>query len=138
AEEAGDAEAVVVPIGGGGLISGVATALAHTRRGARVIGVEAEGAASVRRSIDAKRRVVLDGVKTMADGIAVRTPSDLTLAHINAYVDDVVTVSEEAISAALLLLLERAKAVVEPAGAVGLAAVLDGRIPGTGPVVVLL
>src|SRR4051794_6230694 len=138
AEDAPEADAVVVPVGGGGLIAGVATALAHTRRSARVIGVEAEGAASVRRSLDAGRRVVLDGLKTMADGIAVRTPSDLTLAHINAYVDDVVTVSEESISAALLLLLERAKAVVEPAGAVGLAAALEGLIPGSGPIVVLL
>src|SRR5205823_3156027 len=138
AEEAAEAETVVVPVGGGGLISGVATALAHTRRSARVIGVEAEGADSVRRSLDARQRVVLDAVKTMADGIAVRTPSDLTMAHVNAYVDDVVTVSEESISAALLLLLERGKAVVEPAGAVGLAAVLDGLVPGTGPVVVLL
>jgi threonine dehydratase len=138
AEEAPEAEVVVVPVGGGGLIAGVATALAHTRRGIKVIGVEAAGAASMRASIDAGRSVPLDRVATMADGIAVRSTCELTLAHTQAYVDDLVTVNEEEISRAMLLLLERAKAVVEPAGAAGLAAVLAGRIPGTGPVVAVL
>ncbi|HVF73518.1 MAG TPA: threonine ammonia-lyase [Acidimicrobiales bacterium] len=138
AEEAPEAEVVVVPVGGGGLISGIAAALAHTRRAVRVIGVEADGAASVRASMDAGHCVSLDGVATMADGIAVKSPSDLTLAHIRAFVDDVVTVTEEEISHALLLLLERAKAVVEPAGAAGLAAILAGKIPGTGPALAVL
>jgi threonine dehydratase len=138
AEEAPEAEVVVVPVGGGGLIAGVATALAHTRRGIKVIGVEAAGAASMRASIDAGRSVPLDRVATMADGIAVRSTCELTLAHTQAYVDDLVTVNEEEISRAMLLLLERAKAVVEPAGAAGLAAILAGRIPGTGPVVAVL
>ena len=139
AEEApDDVEAVVVPVGGGGLISGVATALAHTRRGLRVYGVEADGAASMRRSLDEGHCVTLASVATLADGIALKAPSDLTLAHVKAYVDDVVTVSDEETSRALLLLLERAKAVVEPAGAVALAAVLSGRIPGDGPVAVVL
>jgi threonine dehydratase len=121
AEEAPDAEVVVVPVGGGGLVSGIAAALAHSRPSVRVVGVEVE-----------------DRAATMADGIAVAGPSDLTRAHIEAYVEQVVQVSEEEISRALLLLLERAKAVVEPAGAVGLAAVLAGRVPGTGPAVVVL
>jgi threonine dehydratase len=138
AEEAPEAEVVVVPVGGGGLIAGVATALAHTRRGIKVIGVEAAGAASMRASLDAGRSVPLERVATMADGIAVRSTCELTLAHTQAYVDDLVTVDEEEISRAMLLLLERAKAVVEPAGAVGLAAILAGRIPGTGPVVAVL
>jgi len=138
AEEAPDAEVVLVPIGGGGLIAGVATALAHTRHGMRVVGVQAEGAASMRASLDAGRCVRLDGVTTMADGIAVRSPSDLTLAHARAYVDEVVTVTEEEISHAVLLLLERAKAVVEPAGAVGLAALLAGKVSGTGEAVAIL
>ena len=121
AEEAPDAEVVVVPVGGGGLVSGIAAALAHSRPSLQVVGVEVE-----------------DRAATMADGIAVQEPSDLTRAHIEAYVEQVVQVSEEEISRALLLLLERAKAVVEPAGAVGLAAVLAGRVPGTGPAVVVL
>ncbi len=130
AAEAPDAEVVVVPIGGGGLISGVATALAHTRRSMRVIGVEAAGAAGMRASLDKGHRVTLDRVSTMADGIAPKSCSDLTLAHVQAYVDDVVTVSEEEISRAVLLCLERGKGVVEPAGAVSLAAILSDRIPG--------
>jgi threonine dehydratase len=137
-EEAPEAEVVVVPVGGGGLVSGVAAALAHRRSATRVIGVEAEGAAAVRSSLEAGRVVRLDRVSTMADGIATKSPSELTLAHIRAYVDDVVTVDEEEISRALLLLLERAKAVVEPAGASSLAAVLAGRAPGRGPAVAVL
>ena len=139
AEEApDDLEVAVVPVGGGGLISGVATALAHTRRTVRVIGVEAEGAPAMLSSLRAGHCVTLAGLATMADGIAVKNVCDLTLSHVQAYVDDVVTVSEEEISQALLLLVERAKAVVEPAGAVSLAAVLAGRIPGSGPVAVIL
>jgi threonine dehydratase len=138
ADEAPEAEVVVVPVGGGGLISGIAAALAHTARSVRVVGVEAEGAAAVRASLDAGRCVAFDGVSTMADGIAIKSPSELTLAHIHAFVDDVVTVTEEEISRALLLLLERAKAVVEPAGAVGLAAILAGKVAGTGPALAVL
>jgi threonine dehydratase len=137
-EDTADLQVVAVPVGGGGLIAGVATALAHTRHGTKVIGVEAEGADAVRRSVEAGRVVSVHRPDTMADGIAVRSPSELTLAHIRAYVDDVVTVTEEEISRALLLLLERAKAVVEPAGAVALAAVLAGKVPGTGPAVAVL
>jgi threonine dehydratase len=138
AEEAGELDVVVVPVGGGGLISGVAAALAHSRRGVRVIGVEPEGAASMRASLDAGKPVTLDALSTMADGIAVKSPSELTLAHVQAYVDDVVTVSEEDLSRALLLLLERAKAVVEPAGAAALAAVLAGKVRGRGPAALVL
>jgi threonine dehydratase len=134
-DEAPDAEVVLVPIGGGGLISGVATAV-HGRM--RVVGVEAAGAAKVRRSLDAGAPVRLDTVATMADGIAVKTPSALTLEHIDALVDDVITVTEEEISQAVVLLLERAKAVVEPAGAVGVAALLAGKVAGSEPVVALL
>jgi threonine dehydratase len=138
ADEAPDAEVVVVPVGGGGLIAGVATALAHTRRAVRVIGVEADGAACMTAALKAGECVQLDRLATIADGIAVKTTSELTLAHVRAYVDDVVTVDEEQISRALLLLLERAKAVVEPAGAVGLAAILAEKIPGRGPAVAVL
>jgi len=138
ADDAPDVEAVVVPIGGGGLIAGVAVALAHTRRAVRVVGVEAAGAASMRASLDAGRVVCLDTLSTMADGIATKSPSELTFDHVRAYVDDVVVVSEEELSRAVLLLLERAKAVVEPAGAASLAALLSGKVGGKGPVLTVL
>lgn len=134
--EAPDAEVVLVPVGGGGLISGIAVALRDA--GVRVVGVEAAGAAAVRRSLADNHLVRLDAVSTMADGIAVKAPSALTLAHIEALVDDVITVTEEEISQAIVLLLERAKAVVEPAGAVGVAALLSGRVAGSGPAVAVL
>ena len=138
AEEAPDAEVVLVPVGGGGLVSGVGVALAQSGSGIRVIGVEAEGAACLSAALAANQIVTLKRLATMADGIAVKTTSELVLAHASAYVDEVVTVDEEEISRAVLLLLERAKAVVEPAGAVGLAALLAGKVPGTGPVVAVL
>ena len=138
AEEAAAAEVVVVPVGGGGLIAGVATALALVRPEVQVVGVQAEGAAAVVRSVAAGRVVRIDSLDTMADGIAVREPSELTLDHIRAHVDAMLTVTEEEISQALLLLVERAKAVVEPAGAVALAALLAGKVTGTGPAVALL
>jgi threonine dehydratase len=138
AEEAPEAGTVVVPIGGGGLISGVAAVLAAVRPDVRVVGVEAAGAPSMLTSLEAGRCVRLERLHTMADGIAVKSPSPLTLAHVQAYVAEVVTVGEEEISQALLLLLERAKAVVEPSGAAALAAVLAGKVGGSDPVVVLL
>ena len=139
AEEAPEAGTVVVPVGGGGLIAGIAAALAAVRPDIRVVGVEAAGAASMSSSLEAGRCVRLERMHTMADGIALKSPSPLTLAHVQAHVDEVVTVSEEEISQALLLLLERAKAVVEPSGATALAAVLAGRVGGgQGPVVALL
>lgn len=138
ADEAPGAEVVVVPVGGGGLISGMAVALSALRPDVRVVGVEAVGAASMRASLDAGSCVRLPRTDTMADGIALKSPCDLTLDLVQAHVDDVVTVTEEEISRALLLLLERVKAVVEPSGAVGLAALLAGKIPGTGPAVAVL
>ena len=131
AEQAPQAGTVVVAVGGGGLISGVAAALKAVRPGIRVIGVEAEGAASMSASLAAGRTVTLDRIDTMADGIAVKRVSGLTLAHVAACVDEMVTVSEEDISRALLLLLERSKAVVEPAGAAPLAAALAGKLPAS-------
>jgi threonine dehydratase len=138
AEEAPEAETVAVSVGGGGLISGIATALAGLRPEVRVVGVEAAGAASMRASLDADRCVRLDRLATMADGIALKSPCPLTLAHVKAHVDDMLTVTEEEISQAVLLLLERAKAMVEPSGAATLAAVLSGKVPGSGPVVTVL
>lgn len=137
-EECPGAEVVVVPVGGGGLIAGIATALAHTRRAVRVVGVEPEGAACMRASLDRGGLVALDELTTMADGVAVRSVSDLTLDHVKAYVDEVITVTEEEISRAVLLMLERAKAVVEPAGAVAVAALLGGKIAGDGEAVAVV
>ena len=134
--EAPEAEVVVVPVGGGGIIAGMAAAIKARRPDVRVIGVEAQGAPTLRAALDAGRPVLLDAVNTMADGTALRSCSELTLAHAQAFVDDVVLVSEEHVSRALVLLLERAKWVVEPSGALALAAVLEGRVPGDGPVVV--
>jgi len=138
AELADDIETVVVPVGGGGLISGVSMALKSLRPNLRVVGVEAANAPTMSRALREGRPVSLDNARTMADGIAMREVSDLTLEHVRNYVDEVVLVTEEEISQALLLLLERAKAVVEPGGAVSLAAVLAGEVPGDGPVCAIL
>ncbi len=138
AEEVPEAEVVVVPVGGGGLISGIATAMAACHPRPRVVGVQAAGAACMLASLEAGHCVRLDSTATMADGISLRSPSPLTLAHVQAFVDEIVTVDEDDISQAVLLLLERAKAVVEPAGAVALTALLAGKIPGNGLAVAVL
>jgi threonine dehydratase len=137
-EQAPDAEVVVVPVGGGGLLAGVAAAIKLARPDIRVVGVEAAGAPSLTAALAAGHPVRLERMSTVADGIAVRSVSALTLAHAQAYVDDVVTVDEEEMTRAFLLLVERAKAVVEPSGTTSLAAILAGRIGGDGPAVAVL
>jgi threonine dehydratase len=126
-----DIDCVVVPVGGGGLISGVATAVKALRPGTKVIGVEPEGAAAVRRALDEGRPVRLDRVATIADGLGAPMTGDVALAHIRAFVDDVVLVTDAAIATALTLMLERTKLLVEAAGAAGVAALLSGalRVP---------
>jgi threonine dehydratase len=138
AEEAPDAQAVVVPAGGGGLLAGIATALRAVSPGVAVIGVEAAGAPTLAAALAAGHPVTLASVTTMADGIAVGSTSELVLEHVRAHVDSLLIVDEVEISRAMLALIERAKAVVEPAGAAAMAAVLAGRVPGDGPVVVVL
>jgi threonine dehydratase len=138
ADEAPDAEVVVVAVGGGGWIGGIGAALARLRPATRVIGVEAAGAASMLASRRAGHPVKLTSLATMADGIAVKCPSALTLAHTEAFVHELVTVTEEELSQAVVLLLERAKAVVEPSGAAPLAAILAGKVAGSGPAVAVL
>ena len=123
---------------GGGLASGVAAAVKLTRPDVRVVGVQAVGAASFPPALAAGRPMALEEVATIADGIAVKSPGALTLAHVAAFVDEVVTVSDEAIARAVLLLVERAKQVVEPAGAAGLAALLEGAGTFVEPVVPIL
>ncbi len=130
AEQLPEAESVVVPVGGGGLISGIALALAEGRPGTRVVGVQAEGCAPL---VGGR-----DFGFTIAEGIAVKRPGELTSRIVRDHVDELVTVSDDEISQAILLLLERAKLVVEGAGASGLAAVLAGKVEGEGPVAVVL
>ncbi|QRK13185.1 threonine ammonia-lyase [Archangium violaceum] len=120
---------VVVPIGGGGLISGVACAIKETNPRIKIIGVQAAAIASMKASVDAGKLVELPAGTTIADGIAVKRPGDYTFEMIRRYVDDIVTVDDEEIANAILLLLEREKTVVEGAGAVGMAAMLNGKIP---------
>ncbi|MEA3202449.1 MAG: threonine dehydratase [Thermoplasmata archaeon] len=128
AEDLPEVDTVLVPIGGGGLISGVATALKGLKPGARVIGVQAEGASTIAPSLQKGRPVSLESVDTMADGIAVRNVGKVTWDIIRERVDQVVTVEESEIAAAILFLLERTKAVVEGAGAVTLAAAMHKKV----------
>ena len=124
-EQAPGLETVVVPTGGGGLLAGIALAVKAHRPDVRVIGVQAAGAAAFPGSLTAGHPVALESMKTMADGIAVGLPGDVTFAAVRDHVDEVVTVSEESLSRALLALVERAKMIVEPAGAAAVAAILD-------------
>jgi threonine dehydratase len=124
-EQCPDVRTVVVSCGGGGLIAGMATAIKARRPDVRVIGVQAEGAAAYPLSLAEGHPIALKTMTTMADGIAVGCPGDVPFKAIQRYVDEIVTVSEESLSQALLMLLERAKLVVEPAGAAAVAAMLD-------------
>jgi len=137
-EQAPEAETVLVPTGGGGLVAGIATAVKGLRPDVRVVGVQAEGAAAFPGSLAAGHPVALETMTTMADGIAVGCPGEVPFHAIREYVDDVITVSEESMSRALLMLLERAKVVVEPAGAAAVAALMDHPDRFTTPVVAVL
>jgi threonine dehydratase len=129
---------IVAAIGGGGLISGIAVVAKAADPQIRVVGVQAAGAAAVPPSLAAGHPVRLPHFGTIADGIAVGRPGDLTFAHIREFVDEVVTVGDEEITRALLMLLERGKQVVEPAGAAGVAAVMSGAVRAPTPTVVVL
>ncbi len=123
-----DADAIVVPIGGGGLISGIAIAARALKPDITIIGVQAEGAPSCYASLEAGEIKTSASIMTIADGIATRRPGDLTFSIIKRLVDEVVLVKDEAIINAVLLLMERCKMLVEGAGAIGLAALLSGAI----------
>lgn len=135
-EDMPEVEAVIVPIGGGGLISGVAFAIKQLRPDVKVYGVQSEGAPSMFKSIKEGKRVHLDTVKTIADGIAVKEPGETTFDMISKYVDEVVTVSEDEIAAAILALMEQKKLVSEGAGAVAVAAAMFNKVPIKGKNVV--
>ncbi|GIF12463.1 threonine ammonia-lyase [Actinoplanes teichomyceticus] len=140
-EQCPRASTIVTAVGGGGLISGLAVAAKSVRPDIRIVGVQASGAAAFPPSLAAGAPQKLDSCLTIADGIAVMRPGDLTFAHVAKLVDEVVTVSDEDLSAALLVLLERHKMVVEPAGAAAVAALLTGAyVPArdAGPVVAVL
>ena len=119
---------LIVPIGGGGLISGLAVAVKAFAPDVRIVGVQAAGCASVPPSLAAGTPVTLPSASTIADGIAVKRPGDLTLQIIQQYVDEVVTVDEDAITRAIAYLVQNARLVVEGAGAAGLAALLAGKV----------
>ncbi|QLG28292.1 threonine ammonia-lyase [Halorarum halophilum] len=138
AEQVPDVDTVVVPIGGGGLISGVATALAAVAPEVRVVGVQAEEAATVPQSLDKGEPVGIAETRTIADGIATGAISGLTYDHIEAHVDEVVTVSDDEISDAILTLLQRAKQLVEGAGATSVAGMLSPDVDVAGETVVPL
>ena len=129
---------VVVPIGGGGLISGVAAALKAKSPSTRIVGVQAAGAAAFPPSLAKGEPVKLENMSTIADGIAANEPGDLTLAHVAQLVDEVVTVSDDAIAQALVMTAERMKLVLEPSGAAGVAAVMGKLGHIESPVAVVL
>ena len=132
------ATTVVVCCGGGGLVSGVAVAIKARRPDVRIVAVQAAGSASFAGSLDAGEPRSVTQVDTIADGIAVKQPGELTLAHVRELVDEVVAVDDAAISRAVVLLAERAKMVVEPAGAAAVAALLSGAVELDGPTVATL
>ena len=137
-EQAPDVRTIAVCTGGGGLVSGIAVAVKALRPDVRVVAVQAAGAAAFPESLRAGHPVPLAAMSTMADGIAIGCPGDVTFRHVAALVDDVVTVDEEALSRALLLVLERAKLVVEPAGAAAVAGLMTDPGRFEPPVVALL
>jgi len=129
-EQVPDLDAVVLPIGGGGLASGVGVAVKALRPSVKVIGVQTELLPSMLTAVEAGKPVTLEPAQTLADGIAVKRAGDLTLAHVQRVVDEIVTVSEEEIASAILYLLEKEKTVVEGAGAVAVAALMQHRVRG--------
>lgn len=138
AEQLPDVDAVLVPIGGGGLIAGVASALRQLKPACRIIGVQATGAASMADSLRAGHILTLPEVHTVADGIQVKTPGEKTFAICREAVDEVVTVGEAEIASAILTVLERQKLMVEGAGAVGVAAAMYGELDLRGKTVCAL
>lgn len=131
-EQLPDVDAIVVPIGGGGLIAGVALAAKSLNPNVKVYGVQSAGAPSMKESIEKGERVTLDHVYTIADGIAVKQPGELTYEIISKYVDDIVTVTEDEIAAAILTLIEQQKLISEGAGAVAVAAAMFNKLPING------
>ncbi|MBQ8145559.1 MAG: threonine ammonia-lyase [Clostridia bacterium] len=137
-EQIADMDAVIVPIGGGGLISGVAYTIKMLNPQIKVYGVQASGAPSMQKSIDNGEIITLPSVSTIADGIAVKKPGDLTYELCQKYVDEIVTVTDDEISAAILALMEQQKLVTEGAGATAVAAAMFNKVDIKGKKVVCL
>jgi threonine dehydratase len=133
-----DIDAVVVPVGGGGLISGVAYALKTLKPSVKIYGVQAAGAPSMYNAVKTGDPTRLPSVSTFADGIAVKAPGENTFEYCKKYVDEIITVTEDEISAAILHLIENQKLIAEGAGAVSVAAVKFGKIPVAGKKVVCI
>jgi threonine dehydratase len=133
-----DIEVIVAPIGGGGLIGGIACAAKETNPAVKVFGVQPSRIPSMKAAVEQGKPVTLDSAKTIADGIAVRRAGDRTLPLVQKYVDDIVTVEEEEIANAILLLLEREKTLAEGAGAAAIAAVLNRKLPLEGKRIAVL
>jgi threonine dehydratase len=136
-EQCPQAATVFVPMGGGGQASGVSAAVKQMRPGVRVVGVEPSGAARMTASLAAGEAVTLPRTSSIADGLLTLRPGDLTFAHVRAYLDDVVTVDDEAIAAAVRWLFREARLVAEPSGAATVAAALAARSAGTGAVAIV-
>ena len=137
-DQLADVGAVICPIGGGGLISGVAYAIKTLNPNVKVYGVQAENAPSMARSVETGEAITLETVQTFADGIAVKHPGDVTFEMVQRYVDQVVTVSEDEIAAAILALIEKQKLIAEGAGAVSVAAAMFHKLPIEGKKVVCI
>lgn len=137
-EQVPDVRTVIVPTGGGGLLAGMAIALKALKPEVRVIGVQAERAAAFPPSLEKGEPVALEHMATMADGIAVGRPGDITFAAVREHVDEMLTVSEEALSRAVLAIAERAKMIVEPAGAAAVAALMEDPTHVETPAVAVL
>lgn len=137
-EEMPDVDAVIVPVGGGGLISGVAFTIKTIKPNVKVYGVQAEGAPSMVKSMKEDGRVRLDSVNTIADGIAVKEPGINTFDMCRKYVDEIVTVTDDEVAAAILTLIEQQKLVAEGAGAVSVAAAMFNKVPIEGKKVVCI
>ena len=134
--EVDDLDAVIVPIGGGGLISGIAFAIKSLRPNVKVYGVQAAGAPSMYNAVKAGKVEALEKVSTIADGIAVKKPGDLTFQLVSKYVDEIATVTEDEIASAILALVEKQKMIAEGAGAVSVAAAMFNKFPIAGKKVV--
>lgn len=137
-EQLPEVEAVVIPVGGGGLIAGVSLAIKTLRPDVKIYGVQAQGAASMKNSIDNGKIVRLEKVSTIADGIAVKEPGPVTFDMCRKYVDEIVTVNDNEIAAAILAMMEKQKIVTEGAGAAAVAAVMFNKLPVEGKKVVCL
>ena len=137
-EQAPDVATILVPVGGGGLLAGVAAAVKLSKPGVRVIGVEPSGAAAMKASLAAGEPVTLPKTESIADGLMPVRPGDLTFAHAREYVDEVITVDDAQIIDAVIWLFTKAKIVAEPSGAATAAAALSGRVPSPGPVVAIV